>query len=285
MGGSEIFWILLLVVMFAPALQKRLLGWKRQSAIANLEDRRESRVIMLVHRQETMRLLGIPLVRYIDINDAEEILNAIETTDSDVPIELVLHTPGGLVMASMQIARALEQHPAKVTVHVPYYAMSGGTLIALAADEIVMASHAVLGPVDPQLGDKPAASITRVTRVKPVEEIEDETLMYDDMARKAIRQVHATVSALLDEDLPKEKADGLSRLLTHGAWTHDYPFFHETLDSFGLDVSTEIPEDVLDLMDLYPQPSGGNEGVDYVPTPRGPGRSGGGDDGLLPRWQ
>lgn len=262
------FWFLLLLFMFLPVLQRRLLGWKRQSSIARLESQRDSRIILLVHRQETMKLLGIPLVRYIDVNDAEEILNAIEMTDSDVPIELVLHTPGGLVLASMQIARALEQHPARVTVHVPYYAMSGGTLIALAADEIKMARHAVLGPVDPQLGDKPAASVVRAARAKPVEEVEDETLIYDDMARKAIRQVHATVSALLPDELDEKDAEKLSKILTHGTWTHDHPLFHETLDSFGLNVSVDIPEGILNLMELYPQPSGKNEGVDYVPVPR-----------------
>ncbi len=268
MFGIEIFWIVLLLLMFLPVLQRRLLGWKRQNTIARLESKRDSRIILLVHRQETMKLLGIPLVRYIDVNDAEEILNAIEMTDSDVPIELVLHTPGGLVLASMQIARALEQHPARVTVHVPYYAMSGGTLIALAADEIKMARHAVLGPVDPQLGNKPAASVVRAARAKPVKDVEDETLIYDDMARKAIRQVHATVSALLPDDLADSDAEKLSKVLTHGTWTHDHPLFHETLESFGLNVSTDLPEEILDLMELYPQPTRRNEGVDYVPVPR-----------------
>ena len=51
-----------------------------------------------------------------------------------------------------------------MTAFVPHYAMSGGTLIALAADEIVMYEDAVLGPVDPQLGQYPAASILTVVR-------------------------------------------------------------------------------------------------------------------------
>src|SRR2546427_3545955 len=89
-------------------------------------------------------------------------------TDSHVPIDLVLHTPGGLVLAAVQIARALHEHQGKVTAFVPHYAMSGGTLIALAADEIVMSRHAVLGPVDPQLGQSPAASILKVLEKKVV---------------------------------------------------------------------------------------------------------------------
>jgi hypothetical protein len=43
-----------------------------------------------------------------------------------MPIDLIIHTPGGIVLAAMQIARAVEAHKAKVTVYVPVYAMSGG---------------------------------------------------------------------------------------------------------------------------------------------------------------
>jgi ClpP class serine protease len=64
----------------------------------------------------------------------------------------------------MQIARALEAHKAKVTVYVPVYAMSGGTLIALAADEIVLGEFSMLGPIDPQIAGLPAASIVKTHR-------------------------------------------------------------------------------------------------------------------------
>jgi ClpP class serine protease len=65
-----------------------------------IQSKRNSRVIALVHRQETMALLGIPLFRYIDIEDSEQVLRAIKLTDDSVPIDLVLHTPGGLVLAA-----------------------------------------------------------------------------------------------------------------------------------------------------------------------------------------
>jgi ClpP class serine protease len=81
-------------------------------------------------------------------------------------IGLILHTPGGLVLAATQIADALRSHPAKVTVFVPHYAMSGGALLALSSDEIVMAPHAVLGPVDPQLGQHAAASVAQSQEVR-----------------------------------------------------------------------------------------------------------------------
>jgi ClpP class serine protease len=242
----------------------------RVRKIAQLESERKSRVILLVHRQETMRLLGFPIARYIDINDSEDVLRAIQMTDEDVPLDLVLHTPGGLVLAALQIAKAVREHKAKVTVFVPHYAMSGGTLIALAADEIVMCKHSVLGPIDPQLGQSPAASLIKVTEEKPVGRIDDQTLVLADVGRKAIAQVKQAASELLERRLPAEQARALAEKLTAGTWTHDYPIWASTAKSLGLPVSTDMPNGVLELMKLYPQPvrmqSGG--GVEYLPVPR-----------------
>src|SRR6266446_9051934 len=197
MSIGDLFWLFFIFSAIQPMLRQRMLEAMRVRKIAQLESERKSRVILLVHRQETMRLLGFPIARYIDINDSEDVLRAIQMTDEDVPLDLVLHTPGGLVLAALQIAKAVREHEAKVTVFVPHYAMSGGTLIALAADEIVMCEHSVLGPVDPQLGQYPAASILTVLEKKPIAEIEDQTLILADQARKALTQMHESVVELL----------------------------------------------------------------------------------------
>ena len=270
MSIGDLFWLFFIFSAIQPMLRQRMLEAMRVRKIAQLESERKSRVILLVHRQETMRLLGFPVARYIDINDSEDVLRAIQMTDDDVPLDLVLHTPGGLVLAALQIAKAVREHEAKVTVFVPHYAMSGGTLIALAADEIVMCKHSVLGPIDPQLGQSPAASLIKVTEEKPVGRIDDQTLVLADVGRKAIAQVKQAASELLERRLPAEQARALAEKLTAGTWTHDYPIWASTAKSLGLPVSTDMPNGVLELMKLYPQPvrmqSGG--GVEYLPVPR-----------------
>jgi len=270
MSIGDLFWLFFIFSAIQPMLRQRMLEAMRVRKIAQLESERKSRVILLVHRQETMRLLGFPIARYIDINDSEDVLRAIQMTDEDVPLDLVLHTPGGLVLAALQIAKAVREHKAKVTVFVPHYAMSGGTLIALAADEIVMCKHSVLGPIDPQLGQSPAASLIKVTEEKPVGRIDDQTLVLADVGRKAIAQVKQAASELLERGLPAEQARALAEKLTAGTWTHDYPIWASTAKSLGLPVSTDMPNGVLELMKLYPQPvrmqSGG--GVEYLPVPR-----------------
>lgn len=269
----DLFWIFLMLSALQPVLHQRMLENTRQRLIAKIEHERGSRVILLVHRQETMSFLGFPVMRYIDVHDSEQVIRAIHLTDPDVPIDIVLHTPGGLVLAATQIARAIKRHPGKVTAFVPHYAMSGGTLIALAADEIVMCEHAVLGPVDPQLGEFPAASIVKAVQEKPVEKVDDRTLILADTAEKALRQVRESVKEILAGRYSDEKAAELAQILSEGRWTHDYPLTYEEAKRLGLHVSADMPNEILHLMQLYPQPVRHTPSVEYLPFPhrRAPG--------------
>jgi ClpP class serine protease len=263
----DIFWLFFMLSALQPIMKQKLLEASRKRMIALVERERKSRVVLLVHRQETMSLLGFPLLRYIDINDSEEVLRAIHLTDPEIPVDLVLHTPGGLVLAATQIARAIFKHKGKVTVFVPHYAMSGGTLLALAADEIVMCEHAVLGPVDPQLGEYPAASILKAAHQKPIAEVDDKTLILADQAEKAIAQMRQEVGELLADKHPDGKAEDIAKLLTSGTWTHDYPITCERARELGLPVNSDMPENMLRLMQLYPQPMRRQPSVEYVPLP------------------
>ncbi len=264
-------WLIILLSSFQPLLQQRILLARRVAAINRLERRRGTRVITLIHRQEGFSFFGLPFGRYIDVDDSEAVLRAIELTDPTVPIDLIIHTPGGLVLASEQIARALSRHPAEVTVMVPHYAMSGGTLIALAADRILMAPSAVLGPVDPQVGQFPAASILAAVEQKDPNELDDQTLILADLARKARKQVHDLVYELLTgNNVPAERAEELATILSEGRWTHDFPITAELAAELGLNVSTDLPAEVREMLALYPQPRGRRPSVEFIPTPYGP---------------
>jgi len=249
-------------------LKQRWIEASRRLLIARLERKRGSRVIVLAHRQETMSFLGFPLVRYIDVNDSEEVIRAIHLTDANVPIDIILHTPGGLVLAATQIASAINRRKGKVTAFVPHYAMSGGTLIALAADEIVMSDHAVMGPVDPQIGQYAATSVLKAVEQKSKDRINDETLILADQATKAIRQVKDTVRELLQGKYPDLVASNLAATLSEGKWTHDFPITFEYAKELGLHVSSDMPSEILDLMTLYPQPVRSFPTVEYLPGRR-----------------
>ena len=272
MDFMTVVWIFILLSALQPVLRQKLLENARQKLIIAFEKKRGSRVILLVHRQETMTLLGFPILRYISIEDSEEIIRAIQMTDPNIPIDLVLHTPGGLALASFQIAHAIKYRPGRVTVHVPHFAMSGGTLIALAADDIVMGDHAVLGPVDPQVGEYPAASLIKLIQTKPIADIDDRTWILADVAKKAINQLREQVKSLLMEHHTPEQAENLSQTLAEGRWTHDFPITFEEAQALGLRVNKGLPDELYQLMSLFPQPVKRQPTVEYIPLPkfRGP---------------
>jgi ClpP class serine protease len=259
--------IIILLLVSIPLLQQRAVQKKRLMVMRNLEVKRGSRVITLIHRQETMSLLGIPIIRYIDINDSEEILRAIRLTPENMPIDFIVHTPGGLVLSSEQIAMALRRHSGPVTIFVPHYAMSGGTLLCLAAHEVIMDENAVLGPVDPQLGEYPASSILRVIRQKAPADIDDRTFILSDMAEKAQTQMKDFIMRLLHGTMDDVRAEQIALTLTEGRWTHDYPITFDQAKEMGLPVSTDVPREIYQLMDLFPQAVQRRPSVEYIPIP------------------
>jgi len=261
-----LFWLFLIIISLQPVIRQKLLENARMKLIGEIEQKRGSRVILLVHRQETMSFLGFPIMRYIDIQDSEEVLRAIHLTDDETPIDLVIHTPGGLAIAATQIARALSRQKGKVTVFIPHYAMSGGTLIALSADEIVMCEHAVMGPLDPQIGGQPAVSVLSVLQKKPLAEIDDNTLILADQAEKAVRQMKESIIEILSHKHSFEKAQDIAEKLISGKWTHDYPISAEEAKKLGVPVNTNMPKEIMLLMNLYPQPV--RHSVEYIPVRR-----------------
>jgi ClpP class serine protease len=262
---STLLWILIAFMALQPLLMGRWFAMRRAQAIRAIERAHSTRVITMIHRQERRSLFGFSVARHIDLEDAQTIIAAIKETPSDVPIDLVLHTPGGLVLAAMQIARAVEAHPAKVTVYVPVYAMSGGTLIALAADEIVLGEFSVLGPIDPQIMGFPAASIVKARDAKPVAEVLDLTLVLADVSEKALAQVKRGAVELLTPRMEQAAAEALAAKLAGGHWTHDYALTATEAAALGLPVEVGLPAGILELMKLYPQPVQ-QSGVEFLPV-------------------
>lgn len=268
---SSLIWIVIIVMALQPLLMGRWFAMRREQAIRAIEKAHGTRVITMIHRQERRSLFGFSVARHIDLEDAQTIIAAIKETPVTVPIDLILHTPGGLVLAAMQIARAVEAHPAKVTVYVPVYAMSGGTLIALAADEIVLGEFSVLGPIDPQIVGLPAASIVKARDSKPVAEVMDLTPVLADVSEKALAQVKRGAVEIMTPRIDQATAEALADKLAGGHWTHDYALTASEAKSLGLPVTVGMPIEVMELMKLYPQPVQ-RSGVEFLPVelPRRP---------------
>jgi ClpP class serine protease len=264
---TEIFWWIFIVLSMKPLLDQRMLDVYRTKLMQELEKKRGSRIITLVHRQESVNFLGMPVMQYITIEDAQSVLNAIRLTDPEVPIDILLHTPGDISMPAEQVARALKRHKGKVTVFVPHYAMAGGTAIALAADELIMNEDAVLGAIEPIVSKYPASSFLKVIATKSVAKVNDETWIYADLAKKEITQNRDFVIELLDGKIEASQAEALAAALTGGRWTHDYPISVAELKQLGLNISTAMPVEIYQVMNLYPQPRGLRPSVEFIPLP------------------
>lgn len=266
---SYLFWIIMVLFLVIPYIKQKKLNIDRFHQIRKIERNRGSRVITMIHRQE--RLLGLPFFKYIDIQDSEQVLRAIRMTPTNMPIDFIIHTPGGLQLASEQIALALSNHKAKVSIFIPHYSMSGGTLLSLGADEIYMDENAVIGPLDPQLGQfptvYPASSILKVVKKKKMDEIDDRTLILADVATKAVKQMRQRILEIIGDRMDLKSAKKLANTLTSGKWTHDYPITFKEAKELGFNVRNDIPEEIYKLMDLYPQPSLGRPSVQYIPIP------------------
>lgn len=247
--------LIFLYMMMYPQFQMRAARRKRLRKIREMEEKWGTKVLTMIHRKEAISMLGIPVYQYIDVEDAEEVIRGIREAKNK-PIDLILHTPGGLLHASMQIAGALKNHSAKTRVFVPHYSMSGGTIIALAANEIIMDKDASLGPVDPQVGDFlrgvfPAPSWLHVAAKKGLE-ADDTTLVMCDISEKALNFTRAMVNDLLDGKFDdKEKQKSVVEKLIGGEMLHGQIISAKDAQALGLPVSTELPPEIHEFMKFY----------------------------------
>jgi ClpP class serine protease len=256
---SLIFLLFFLFVIIYPQSQLKRIRIQRMTKLRALEKRHDCKVLTIIHRREAISFLGVPAYQFIDEEDAEQVLRWIRKY-KDYPLELILHTPGGQLLASVQIARALRKHPKKTRVVIPHYSMSGGTVIALAVDEIVMDKDAVIGPIDPQIGDflrgvYPAPSWIYAAETKK-ENAADTTIAMSDISRKALKLTRDVATELLEGKIQAGPA-GENRLnetvekLVSGELIHSTPLSASQAKELGLPVSTDFPEDVHEFMKLF----------------------------------
>lgn len=221
---------------------------ERIDIIERMEANRGTRVLTLVHRREPW---GEGDGGFITIEDSESLVAQIRRTPGDRPIDLIVHTPGGVALAAEMIAMAVKKHPSPVTAIVPFYAMSGGSMIALAAREVLMEKESILGPLDPQIDGMPSRSLITLPARKPIETISDRMVVLSEIAQRSVDQVKEFVKWLLEDKLPPKDRDAVAVFLTGGYVSHDTPIVPKVIRELGLKVEEGIPEEVYELFRTY----------------------------------
>ncbi len=235
-----------------PTTKAGILAW-RNSIIKQLEEERGTKVITMIHKKE---LWTAPDEEpEIAIEDTETVLQQLRHTPPDKPVDLILHTPGGYALAAQMMAMAIKFHPSKVTVMVPFYAMSGGSLMSLAANEIRMEKYSVLGPVDPQIptpdGMWPASSLATLLKTKPIQYVTDRTVIMSDVANLETENAKAFVLWLLEDKMQKEQAERVADFLARGYMSHATPITLDVARALGLNVVEGVPERVYELFKTF----------------------------------
>lgn len=252
-GTSKSVWLAHAGVEVSAAVADRA-----EALIRRIEAMRGSRVICVIHGENMEN-------DQFNFSDLEDVLSALVAGDQTRPLDVILHTQGGNSFAGKQIARAIKMHPARKTVFVPYYAMSAGTRVALAADQIVMGAQATLGPIDTQLYGMPAPSILQLLKMKPREAIKDEFLILAQEARKIMAEGHATACELLDGTYAPDECRAIADEMIGGKWSHGFPIMANVARALGLNVTTDLPDIFYELVRCFRHVDGEDPSVLFIP--------------------
>ncbi len=152
------------------------------------------------------------------------------------PVDIVIHCYGGYCAAVDPIVHAIKEYTiGRVHAHVPYFAFSGGTMIALATKKIIMGDGAVLGPVDPQMAGFAAVDLMRLHTVKSGDAIDDVSHLMAMTAGKAYNETRELVATMV------KTPEALERL-TSGQSSHGNPIPFAEAKALQLPVDRGVPE-------------------------------------------
>ncbi|WP_417497363.1 SDH family Clp fold serine proteinase [Maricaulis sp.] len=216
-----------------------------QAGIEAFQRARGSVVLRVVHH--------LPY-EYVDEHTAIEAIDALRAAGPDAPVDIILHTPGGLLHAAQQILHALKHHRGRKTAFIPYSAWSAGTMIALACDEIVLGSSAVIGPIDPQLGGLPAPLLAELLDDKSNDRINDQMLVIAKMAKQAVKEAKEFACDYVN---PAHNGGNESCALTNeligSGRNHQAPIMPQEAIAMGLNVSMQMPEPLYQVCQPPPE--------------------------------
>jgi ClpP class serine protease len=186
----------------------------------------------------------------ISYEQAFEIAERIRSAKGH-PIAVILHTLGGYAFPSEMIAQALKNFKGRKTAYVPYVAMSGGTAIALATDEIHMGPDAALGPIDAQYHGFPADAYARLIKEKSKDRIDDSTLLISYIVEQREQDARERAFELMNPRHIKDKSDPkkVINALMDESKHHGSRISADAAEKLGIRVARSCPKEVYTLVD------------------------------------
>ena len=207
--------------------------------------------------------LSKPKVEGVEITDEDKngFMLCAHKLDRKLGLDLILHTPGGDLAATESLIHYLKEMFDDIQALVPQIAMSAGTIVACACQDIIMGKHSNLGPVDPQFSGIPAIGVIKEIEMAFGQIVADQraALVWNPILSRLppsfVQQCHWAIErskdylelALNDGNCknidPKDKdavvkkiVDGLTDL-THNK-SHNRHFHYQDCKDMGLKVKT-----------------------------------------------
>jgi len=191
------------------------------------------RVMMINHSSQGLFFSGM-----ITQSTIQKVARALDKFKG-APFDLILHTPGGEVFSSLMISRMFNKYPNEIRAIVPYYAMSGGTLLALSCDKICMSETASLGPIDPQLGSffkvGSARGWKEVLRKKG-NKVEDQSILFNMAGQQYTQTIKEHITEVMQ--VPCKKKKEFISYISSGDVEHAKALTADDLRKFGFDITT-----------------------------------------------
>jgi hypothetical protein len=123
----------------------------RRKYLVELSDHTKRDTIMMSSAFSSQKIQNLPnFLVSITNEDIQGVMSALHGLKNN-KLDIILHSPGGSIEAVEQIVNYLRNKYNDIRVIIPQNAMSAATLIACAADEIIMGKHSAIGPIDPQI--------------------------------------------------------------------------------------------------------------------------------------
>lgn len=228
---------------------------KFEEKLKEYEENHETKVIFINHKYEN-GMYGISFFssyQALVMEDSKQFIDIMRTLDDDTHITLILNTTGGSLSAAEIIIHSLATHKGKLTTYIPYKAMSAGTLIALASDEIYMDKNAYCGQCDPQIfGGFSACNI-----IKYCDEFSSSPMiggfakLVKSQAETSMNRIKNVVKWINDQKNSGYDIELIEEHLLEGKFDHDMPLFTKDLENILPNIKTGIPDDIMDLYKLF----------------------------------
>jgi hypothetical protein len=226
----------------------------KDSRIAEYEKNNNTKIVFICPDNKGTYSINKYLGTDQKLSDADGIafIQKINSFSETQNIDLIINTTGGSLLPAQVIISSMLKHKGIITAHIPYFAMSAGTLIALAAHKINLGKNGWMGQVDPQLygGYLPAATIKKYLTYTQGRSgfFTDVMMFFDSIGSVAFGNINDIMREIHSKRFPQVTWQMIEKVFIHGTNAHDYPLTFEKV-AFVSTINDGVSKEIMDIFE------------------------------------